>query len=235
MIEDASLFLDLDGTLLDLMDRPHEVRADARLREILAALEISLKGRLAIVSGRSLEQIDAILGDVAEGLAVSGSHGCEHRWRGVYTHPDRPEALDLAAERMRLFVGDRPGIIVEEKSFGVALHYRMNPEFEGAATALAEELATEFNLHFQRGKMVVELRFGGSDKGAAVQHMMKRPPMQGARPIFVGDDVTDEPAFTMSRALGGHGVLVGAPRSTAADYAIPSPAALRDWLAEAAQ
>lgn len=233
LLDGASLLLDLDGTLLELVDRPEDVRADAQLRELLLALARRLEGRLAIVSGRSLEQIDVILGDIAAELALSGSHGCEHRWHGVWARPNRPETLDSAAERMRAFAAERPGLLVEEKSFGVALHYRANPPAEADAQAFARELGEELQLCLQHGKMMVELRVPGGDKGCAVRRLMSRPPMQGTHPIFIGDDVTDEPGFVAARELGGHGILIGPQRPTAADYRLACPADLRNWLAEA--
>lgn len=235
LLKDASLFLDLDGTLLEFMDRPENVRADASLRELLVRLATRLERRIAIVSGRSLEQIDEILGDTATELAVSGSHGCEHRWNGVWARPSRPEALDTAAERMRAFVDDRPGLLVEEKSFGVALHYRMKPQAQEAARAFAGGLAEELGLGLQHGNMMVELRVASGNKGSTVRRLMDRPPMHGTRPIFIGDDVTDEDGFTAASGLGGAGILVGPDRPTAAAYRLPCPADLRAWLAETAR
>lgn len=233
LLAGASLFLDLDGTLLELVDRPEDVQADPGLRDLLVRLEARLEGRLAVVSGRSLEQIDAILGEVASDLAISGSHGCEHRWRGISARPNRPEELDRAAERLRTFVEGQTGLLLEEKSFGVALHYRMNPQAEAAAHALAQDLSDQLQLGLQHGKMMVELRVAGGDKGRAVHRLMSRPPMLGTRPIFIGDDVTDEPGFAAARELGGHGIFIGVPQPTAADYRIASPEDLRRWLAEA--
>lgn len=231
VIEGASLLLDLDGTLLDLRDRPDEVVADQAVRNLLARLARRLDERLAIISGRSIEQIDQILGPVADALAISGSHGCEHRWNGVLARPARPASLDRVAERMRQFAESHDGVILEEKTFGVALHFRMNPATAADATALAAALADELELGLQRGKMMVELRVAGGDKGKAVHWLMGRPPMRGTRPVFVGDDETDEPAFEAAKELGGHGVLIGSLRPTAAEFRIGSPADLRAWLA----
>lgn len=188
---------------------------------------------MAVVSGRSLQQIDTILGACAESLAISGSHGCEHRWKGVHARPERPFSLDTAADRFRTFSQDCPGVLVEEKSFGVALHYRTAPQAEGAARSLAHDLAEELDLYLQEGKMMVELRVAGGDKGAAIQRLMGRPPMMGTIPIFAGDDITDEPGFAAVRELGGHAILIGEPRSTAANFGLPSPGALREWIMEA--
>lgn len=235
LIEGASLFLDLDGTLLEIAERPDSVRADGELHDLLRELRARLDGRLAVVSGRSLEQIDAILGDVANDLAISGSHGCEHRWQGVTARPNRPDTLDRAAERLRAFVEDRPGLLLEEKSFGVALHYRLNADAEADAHDLARAVSVALDLEVQHGKMMVELRVAGGDKGRAIHRLMARPPMRGTTPVFIGDDVTDEPAFVAARELGGHGIVIGAVQPTAADYRIASPAALRGWLAGVAR
>jgi len=225
-----SLFLDLDGTMLELIDRPDQVIADAALQALLMRLAERLDGRLAIVSGRSIAQIDVILGPVAQRLALSGSHGSEHRWRGVTAHPVRPAVLDTAHDRFRDFADAHPGVLVENKSFGVALHYRMAPTVSTEAQALAAALAEQHDLHFQPGKMMAELRLPGGDKGKAIHMLMTRAPMAGTKPWFVGDDATDEPGFVAARALGGAGVLVGTRRPTAALYALPDPAAVRVWL-----
>jgi trehalose 6-phosphate phosphatase len=233
LIAGASLFLDLDGTLLEIVDRPDAVVADRALRDLLHDLAERLNGRVAVISGRSLAQIDAILGKVAGELALSGSHGSEHRWRGVEARPDRPAELDIAARRMQPFAREHKGVLIEEKSYGVVLHYRMNPAAEAQAQALVAELGNELDLCVQHGKMMVELRVAGADKGVAVRRLMSRPPMQGTVPVFIGDDLTDETGFIAARACGGHGVLIGPQRLTEADYRIDSPAALRRWLAEA--
>jgi len=225
-----SLFLDLDGTMLELIDRPDQVIADAALQALLVRLANRLEGRLAIVSGRSIAQIDAILGPVAQRLALSGSHGSEHRWRGVAAHPVRPAALDEAYDRFRDFADAHAGVLVENKSFGVALHYRMAPKISVEAEALAAALAEQHDLHLQPGKMMAELRLPGGDKGKAIHMLMTRPPMAGTRPWFVGDDATDEPGFVAARKLGGAGILVGTRRPTAALYALPGPPAVRKWL-----
>lgn len=230
----ASLFLDLDGTLLELIDEPDQVAADEALVRLIGRLSDRLEGRLAIVSGRSIEQIDRILGPVGQNLALSGSHGNEHRWNGVLAQPIRPPALDTAALQLRTFADRDPGMLVEEKSYGVALHYRMAPAVEDEALAFAVRLAAYHGLELQEGKMMVELRVGGGNKGVAIKRLMARPPMAGTRPVFVGDDRTDEPGFEMCRELGGAGVLVGQPRETAASYYLPNPQAVREWLEEAA-
>ncbi|MDF7775702.1 trehalose-phosphatase [Sphingomonas sp. AOB5] len=230
----ASLLLDLDGTLLDLVDRPDAVVADDDLRGLLLRLSARLDGRVAIVSGRSLAQLDLILGPVAHAIALTGSHGCEYRWRGVLEAPERPAALDTAAVRFGAFAAERDGVALEMKSLGMALHFRLAPGAETDAYALAESIARDTGLALQPGKMMVELRCPGGDKGSAVRRLMRQPPMTGTLPLFIGDDITDEAAFEAALGLGGVGVLVGQPRETAARFGLPDPAAVREWLSEIA-
>ncbi len=145
-----------------------------------------------------------------------------------------PPELESVAQAMRAFAQGYPGTLVEEKSFGVALHYRQAPEAEEAARALAAELAARFGLQVQIGKMVAEVRPRGSDKGVPVRGLMERAPMADSRPLFLGDDVTDEAGFAAARELGGAGILVGPLRPTVAAYHLPGPAAVRAWLEGAA-
>ncbi|PTD16681.1 trehalose-phosphatase [Sphingomonas fennica] len=231
LLEGASLFIDFDGTLVDLIDRPDEVIADERLRALLMRLHDRPEGGIAVVSGRSIAQLDAMLGPVAQLIALSGSHGTEHRWNGISAHPVRPETLDAAETELRAFAEAHPGVMVESKSFGAALHYRLAPAAEVAARSLARRIGAETGLAVQPGHMMIELRVPGSDKGVAVRGLMGRPPMAGTRPVFIGDDLTDEPGFVAATELGGCGVLVGAPRESAARYGLADSAAVRAWLA----
>lgn len=224
--------MDLDGTLLELIDRPDHVRADAQLQALLLDVQTYLAGRMAIVSGRSLAQLDRILGPLAERLALSGSHGSEYRWDGKESRPERPHTLAIATTEMQRFAQVHEDVLLEEKSFGVALHYRMAPELEAEATRLAQELAHAHGLYLQEGKMMVELRPAGHDKGRAIAHMMEHSPLSGAFPVFAGDDVTDEAGFETVVQQHGYGVLVGRQRPSAAHYYLPHPQAVRDWLKE---
>lgn len=218
---------------MDFTDRPEETVADDELRELIARLNVWLEGRLAIVSGRSIAQLDGILGPVAQQIAISGSHGCEYRQGAVSESSDKPLILGKAADQLRAFVAQNSGVVMEEKSYGVALHYRMLPEAEGDGIRLAETVARELGLHLQRGNMVVELRPAGENKGTAVSRMMRLPPMKGTVPIFVGDDLTDEDGFAAVMAHGGNGVLVGGTRKTVASHRLDNPAAVRGWLQSA--
>jgi len=232
LIRGASLFLDFDGTLVEIADRPDAVVVSDRLRDVLTALDFALQGRIAIVTGRPLEQVEELLG-LAQ-LTVSGSHGAETLWPdGRRTKAEPPAWLGPTTSRLEGFSRDRPGVLVERKPFGVALHYRQAPEAERACLRFAESLAQTCEIVLLRGKMVVELRTPGSDKGVAVSGFMADEMMSGTVPLFFGDDVTDEAAFLQARTLGGAGVLVGEDRPSAARYRLGGVADTLTWLEEA--
>lgn len=228
----TSLFLDLDGTLLELIDRPDQVVADENLRGTLGRLHERLEGRVAIVSGRSLAQLDSILGPVARLLALSGSHGGECRVHGTAVSRPRPPQLDRAAEDLRAFARHHEGMLLEEKTLGVALHYRLAPQLAQEARRRALALAERLELFLQEGSMMVELRPRGHDKGTAISHMMEIAPLVQAIPVFAGDDLTDEAGFAAARDHGGYGILIGKERPSAARYRLRDPAAVRAWLRE---
>ena len=231
LARDAALFIDFDGTLVDLAPTPDAVRPAAHLPALLARLAARLGGRLALVSGRGAAELAAFLGDPP--LIVAGSHGVEtRRPDGRIDAPAAPDTQALLAA-LRGFVADHPGTLAEEKRFGAALHWRQAPEAEAAATAFAVDLAERHRLHLQPGKMVAELRAAGGDKGDAVTILMRQPGWTGTRPLFLGDDLTDEAGFSAAAALGGAGILVGDPRDTAAAYRLPDVAGTLAWLAEA--
>jgi len=233
LLDDASLFIDFDGTLVELAEQPDAVKVGAPVRSLVQALHDRYAGRFAIVSGRSIAQLESMLGPVLREMTLACSHGSEQRWAGSTHAPVRAPELDAVAARFHAFARNHPGTTVEEKSFGVALHYRQAPAAETEAQILGADLAREFDLYLQKGKMVVELRPAGADKGTAIHQLMARPPMLGTRPVFLGDDITDEAGFAAVHALGGAGILVGSPRPTAATYRLADPAAVRAWLGEA--
>ena len=234
ILDGAALFLDFDGTLVELAEAPDAIRVPPRLRPLLERLGEILDGRIAILSGRSIEDLERHLG--TPGIALSGSHGMELRYADGHAVPvAAPETLAAAREEVRRFAGDAPGLLVEDKPAGIALHYRRAPEREESVTAFMEDLAVRSGLSVQMGKMVAELRPPGADKGDALKAMMAEPPFAGARPVFVGDDLTDEHAFAAAADLGGAGILVGAPRASAARYRLDDVDAVADWLARAAR
>ncbi len=229
LLENGALFLDFDGTLVELADSPDTIKVPAGLAPMLERLRRRLDGRLAIVSGRSLADLERHL--PAGGIAFSGSHGLELRLTGGIALPlSAPIGLDDVREKVERFAAPIPGLVVEEKPAGIALHYRMAPDQAERADAFMAALARERGFAVQRGAMVVELRPGGATKGDALKAFMAEPEFAGARPWFVGDDLTDEHGFAAAAALDGAGILVGPPRGTAARYRLESVGAVADWL-----
>jgi trehalose 6-phosphate phosphatase len=233
LLDGAALFLDFDGTLTDLAETPDAIEVSPHLPRLLERLRDRLDGRLALVSGRSVADLQRHV--TVEGIPFSGSHGLELRLAdGTVAPLDPPRGLADVRSRVRLFAGERSGLLVEDKPAGVALHFRQAPEAAREAADFIADLARESDLVVQHGNMVVELRPRGADKGDAVRALMKDSPFAGARPIFVGDDLTDEHAFAAVADMGGAGVLVGEPRDTAALYRLPSVAGVAEWLTECA-
>lgn len=230
----TSLLLDFDGTLVELVDRPDAVVADLPLKALLNRLAGTFDGRMALVSGRSIAQLLDFFGNALARFACVGSHGAEVEVGGQRFAPVRPAALDAAERAMRSAFGQEEGVIVEPKSLGVALHYRLVPKAEAKVRVLAKELAEASGLTIQEGKMMIELRASGHDKGTGIVALMAHPPFFGTRPIFIGDDLTDEAGFAAAERLGGFGVLVGTQRPTAARFRLDNVAAVRCWLGEAA-
>jgi trehalose 6-phosphate phosphatase len=233
LLDGAALFLDFDGTLVELADTPDAIRVAPGLAPMLERLRRRLDGRLAIVSGRSIDDLERHL--PLHGIAFSGSHGLELRLAdGTRLPLSVPAGLDAARTAVAEFAAGHRGLIVEDKPAGLALHYRLAPEQAGNAAAFMARIAAKHGFAIQHGKMVAELRPNGADKGDAVRAFMTEPEFAAARPVFVGDDLTDEHAFAAVAALGGAGVLVGPPRGTAANYRLGSAAALAAWLGGAA-
>lgn len=228
------LFVDFDGTLVPLVDRPDLVRADSELIELLGTLHRAFEGRLALVSGRSLDQLDAMIGPIAHDIALVGSHGAEVRRGDQLIEPLRPPGLDAAIAEVRSWGAGHPEMIIEEKSHGVAMHYRVAPILEEPVKRRAFLIAERHGLEVQPGKMMVELRGPGWHKGEAVAALMRAPPMTGSRPVVIGDDLTDEPAFAVAAAMGGFGVIVGGTRDTGALHCLSDVGAVRHWLWEVA-
>lgn len=231
----TSLFLDFDGTLVDLAERHDSVVVPAETPRLVGTLARLLDGRIAIISGRPAAEVLHYLHPDAgtPPFAISGSHGLEYRWTdGRAETPPRPDAMDDAVSAFRALAARHEGLVVENKPLGAALHYRLAPDCEPACDALAGEIADREGFAIQRGKMVVELKLPGSDKGDAVRRFMAEAPMRGSRPVFVGDDLTDEAGFAATAAFGGYGVLVGGPRATAARYRLAGVDDVHRWLGD---
>jgi len=227
---ETALFLDLDGTLAPIAARPQDVRPDPRRTSLLERLARRLDGRLAVVSGRTLADVDRIL----EGCVVSVAavHGLVRREADGTLFQTAPHpGLARAVEGFQAFAARDSGLIVEEKAgLSVALHFRLAGPHAAAAQACARALAAETGLALQDGDMVEELRTPGASKGDSVRAFMARAPFAGARPVFVGDDATDEDGFAAAQALGGVGVGVGGVRPTLARFHLAGVEAALAWL-----
>lgn len=233
LLRGASLFLDFDGTIVPIAARPDSVVVVPRLRDVLALLSACLDGRLALVSGRAAFDVRRLLDEPP--FPIAGSHGLELLWPdGRLNAPGPPIELHALQAELDELRAHYPAVFVEPKPYGAALHYRQAPQAEDACRDLAFDLAARSGLIVMAGKMVFEIRLPGADKGSAVEALTIEPPMAGSRPIFIGDDLTDEAGFAAVARLGGAGVLVGAPRDTAATYRLDDVEATLGWLEHAA-
>jgi trehalose 6-phosphate phosphatase len=227
----TALFLDVDGTLLEIRDRPEEVVADAGLIALLDRLSSAFGGALSLISGRSIAQIDRIFAPVK--FPAAGSHGAELR-----LHPDddisgATRGLPAAVmARLSVLAEAHEGLLLEQKDGGASLHYRMAPDLEAQCRQLIDELMAEVGHEFRLipGKMVFELAPRSHDKGKAIATMMNREPFIGRQPVFVGDDVTDEDGFRAVNTMHGISVRVGEENDSEADHTLDSVADVRQWL-----
>ncbi|MEM6763102.1 MAG: trehalose-phosphatase [Pseudomonadota bacterium] len=232
--ERPALFLDFDGTLVDIVDRPDGVTVAHDLPAVIDALARVTGGAVAVVTGRKIEDVDRHL---SLPIAAAGMHGLERRLApgDAVSNAPPPEEIQTLRERILAWPGLGGGVSMEDKGAGLALHYRAAPERESevktAMTRLARDLET---LHLIAGKMVVEAKGKGFDKGVAVDAFMAGPPFHGRTPVFVGDDVTDEDGIRAVEAAGGFGIKVG-DGPTLATYRLPDVAAVHTWLRTVAQ
>ncbi|MFN4141753.1 MAG: trehalose-phosphatase [Aestuariivirga sp.] len=229
LLRGGSLFLDFDGTLVDIAPRPQDVTVNSRLSRLMSSLVSRLEGRVAIVTGRPLEELRQLF--KGPEFAVAGSHGAELSWMdGRIRRPTEARLDDELLAQVGSLEASHPGVIFERKPFGLALHYRLAPQAEHACRQLAQRLAEERGFIIQNGKKVIELKAVPYHKGDAVDAMMREPPMAGTFPVFVGDDETDEAAFLAARRHGGAGILVGPLRPTSANYHLADVGQTLAWL-----
>ncbi len=232
--DDWALFLDVDGTLLGFAATPDDVRVPPGLVETLTTLQRRLDGALALVSGRPLAQLDVLFAPLR--LPAAGLHGLERRHADNHVDPPTPPVL-LSALRHNAdaLIQRYPGALVEDKDTTLALHWRGNPDAEQPLRDLAETaLPWLHDYRLQAGDGVIELRPTGTDKGEAIALLLDEPPFAGRRPVFVGDDLTDEHGFEVVIDRGGLAVRVGDREPSLARYRLHDPAAVCAWLASGA-
>lgn len=227
-----ALFLDFDGTLTDIANSPDEVRLSPRLVPTLNLLFQGFGGAVAIVSGRPLKQIDALLAPLS--LPTAGLHGLERRGTDGKTirFTSDPTVLDSVREGLEKITQPMNGVVLEDKKYSLALHYRKCPEQQQQCFDAVRALVSkaEDSLEILPGKMVYEVKPRGMDKGRAVQAFLAEAPFVGRTPLFIGDDVTDEAGFALSNRLGGASIRVGADTGTCAQFRVATVADLLAWL-----
>lgn len=227
---DWALFLDVDGTLLDIAERPDEVAVPRTLIETLRRVADAFDGALAFVSGRTIAELDDLFDPLR--LPTAGQHGAEMRLGGIRPAMRVVESPSAALrQRVAAAMTPLPGILVEDKGLTVAVHYRARPEL---GDTLAAQLAgiiqqSGETADLMAGKFVWEVRPMHRDKGQAVRTFMTEAPFKDRLPVFVGDDVTDADGFAMVESLGGVALAVGDLHSPRA-AAFRDAAAVRDWL-----
>ncbi len=224
-----ALFLDIDGTLLDIAPEADAVCVPVDLKDALAALSERMGGALALVSGRTIDNIDELFAPLL--LPAAGTHGAEWRLRGeeapCFTDPLDEACRRAVQEAFRAW----PELDAHDKIRSVAVHYRQAPEKAAFVEAVLKKIAEEQNLSLRliQGRKVVEIIKAGIDKGTAVERFMKTPFFAGRTPLFIGDDVTDLDGMAACVRLGGRGARVGRGQKDEM-YAFACPAEVRGWI-----
>lgn len=226
-----ALLLDVDGTLLDFVDDPSAVNVSAQLLALLQALHDALGGAMAVVSGRTLEDLDRLFKHAA--WATVGQHGLELRradgsHRQLAVNAEQQASMRAAVHAL---AGRLDGVQVEDKGVGIALHCRVAPQQLSALRAAATELAAQLGgYEAQFGNLVVEFKPSGIDKGRAVFELLQSDPFASRLPVYLGDDLTDEHAFARVNDGGGISVRVGMREPTLARFTLADPTAVGAWL-----
>jgi trehalose 6-phosphate phosphatase len=225
-----AVFLDFDGTLVDIADQPDSVRMNASTLRRIASIQSRVDHALAVVSGREIAVIDQFLRPLK--LPVAGVHGLERRDSAGRLHKAATNGAEFAfhAGTIAQALDGERGVIIEVKSGAVALHFRLRPDLEMRCRKIAEDLTRDRpDLALLRGKMVYEIRRTGPNKGTVIREFLDEPPFSGRVPIFAGDDVTDEEGFLVVNDLGGVSIKIGADQ-TAASYRARDINEFQDWL-----
>jgi trehalose 6-phosphate phosphatase len=227
---DWCLFLDVDGTLIELTDSPLETFADSELKTLLSHVAERLGGAVALVSGRSIHYLDALFAPLR--LPAAGLHGVERRKATGVMHGASFVDTQLTEARTAVtaLVAANPGTSIEDKGRTIAVHFRMAPEREElirhALAVIAKPLGS--NYHIQEGNMVLEIKPRGFTKATAIKAFMKEPPFSGRKPVFVGDDLTDQDGFRMVEDAGGISIAVG--ERVNGQFRLESASGVRSWL-----
>jgi trehalose 6-phosphate phosphatase len=228
---DWALFLDVDGTLLDYVSRPDAAIVPPPLRQTLTALSRALGGALAIISGRTIADLDRLFAPLR--LPVAGQHGAEaRRSERICTFAPGSPALASILAPVYALGERRPAIMIENKGLSAAIHYaEAGSERETLSEILPKAIARSDGAYrLLASHLAFDIVPQAVDKGRAVDWFMAAAPFAGRVPVFIGDDRTDEDGFAAVTARGGHAINVGPRHSGIAPWQIPTPQALRAWL-----
>jgi trehalose 6-phosphate phosphatase len=231
-LREWAVLLDVDGTIVDLAPTPADIHVPASLIETLRHLNEKTKGATALVSGRTLRDLDQIFAPLR--LAVVGGHGAELRLAaGAQVLREHVGGVDPALKRaLATIAHDSSGILFEDKGYSLALHYRLVPErgrfLRAAVAAICAQVPAQ-ELEVLDGACVIEIKHKGYSKGSAVRELMTHPPFAGRHPIFIGDDTTDRSAFAVIPQFGGLAISVRT-RAPGVDFHFETPHEVRAWL-----
>ncbi|MDP2367449.1 trehalose-phosphatase [Rhodoferax sp.] len=230
---DWAYFLDVDGTLINIAETPQAVCVDSALLDLIGQLHRASGGAVALVSGRMISDLQNRLGPL--NLPLAGQHGLERRdaTGRLWIHAAPPSAKCAVKEALAPLLARHPGLMLEDKGLTLALHYRLASNMAATVHRIMGRLVDQIGqgLELQRGKMVVEIKPAGIDKGTAVAEYLTEPPFRDRRAVFIGDDLNDEHGFAEVNRLGGISIKVGRGTSCAR-YRLQDVAAVRRWLAE---
>lgn len=226
------LFLDVDGTLLELAPTPDLVVVDEPLRALLRVLERRCDGALALVSGRPIADLDQLFDPLF--LSAAGVHGCERRdsqghWlRPRFSDGHLPEIRRMLCEA----VAPVDGLLIEDKQYALAIHYRRAPHLESPLREALQRMAPSLpdTLQLIEGDEVFEIKPASHDKGTAIEAFLQEPPFAGRYPIFIGDDLTDQDGFAAVRRHSGMAIAVGS--NVNSEWRLEGPREVRRWLTE---
>jgi trehalose 6-phosphate phosphatase len=230
--DDWALFLDVDGTIVEIAANPAAARVSTRAITALRLVRNKLGGAVALVSGRGLADLDRMFAPLR--LPSAGAHGAERRTSdgNIHKTPD-PASLAPAEALLSSWVVKHAGVLLERKRGSLALHYRSAPWLEPAArvvvAAAAAAAGPEF--HVQPGKQVLEIKSADVGKSRAIAEFMAEVPFAGRKPVFVGDDLGDEDGFEFVNSFGGHSIAVGVRRTTHARWRAEDEQQVLRWLA----
>lgn len=226
-LTEHALFVDFDGTLVEIAPGPDAIEVAEDLGTRLDGLAARLDHGLAVVTGRSLDNLESFLD--GSHFYRAGSHGAHVVAPDGQTLREAYALPDVAIATLKHFAAER-GLLYERKAHGGAVHYRSDPAQEEAVREIAASVAAEHGLAVKQGKCVVELVWPGADKGGAVRLLSECAPFAEAKPVFIGDDVTDEDGMAAAAALGGFGIAVGERPSDNASYHLDTVKDVHAWL-----